>query len=84
MAGTKPGPGNPFAKHDGQLRSALMNAVTESDMRAVATRLVSLAREGDVAAIKVLFDRTLGRPQEADFIERIERVEELLAERAAV
>jgi hypothetical protein len=39
-----------------------MNAVTEDDMRAVAAELVSLAREGDVAAIKILFDRTLGRP----------------------
>ena len=76
--GNPGGRGNPHAAHVGQLRSALMAAVKPKDIRAVAARLVQMAKDGDVRAIKELLDRTLGRPQEADMIERLERLEELL------
>ncbi len=45
--------------------------------------LPRLARAGDVRAFKELFDRTPGKPQETDLVERIERLEEYLAEQAA-
>ncbi len=82
--GNPGGPGNPFARHVGQLRSALLEAVTAEDMRVVASKLVELAKSGDVRAIKELLDRVLGRPQEADLIERIEALEQALIERHEV
>ncbi len=82
-AGNAGGPGNPHAKHVGKLRSALLAAVTEKDMRAIAAKLVTLAKGGDVRAIRELFDRVLGKSQEADLVERIERLEAYLEEKEA-
>ncbi|MCP3979023.1 MAG: hypothetical protein GY716_06780 [bacterium] len=76
------GPGNPHAAKVGRLRSALLNAVTEDDMAAVAERLVEMARSGDLPAIRELLLRVLGRPLEADLLERIERLEASLGSRA--
>jgi hypothetical protein len=59
--GNAGGPGNPFARRVAHLRSVLMESVTDEDMRAVVRTLVTLAKAGDVAAIKLLFDRLLGR-----------------------
>ena len=78
--GNSGGPGNPDTKNIGKRRSALFNAETMDDMIAVARQLVDLAKGGDVRAIKELFDRTLGRPLEADLLERMERLEERFAE----
>ncbi len=80
--GWKGGPGNPHAKRVGELRSALLASVTPDDLRAVVAKLVQRAKDGDIRAIKELLDRTLGKPQETDLIERLERAEELLAESA--
>src|SRR5688500_17177775 len=70
VPGNKGGPGNPHARKVGQLRSALLETVTEDDMKAVATKLVEMARGGHLPAIKELLERTLGRPLEADFLEQ--------------
>ena len=75
LPGTQPGPGNPYAKRVGQLRSALLNAVSENDMREIIEALVAKAKEGDIAAARTLFDRVLGKPVEGDLIERIEALE---------
>ena len=75
LPGTTPGPGNPYAKRVGQLRSALLNAVSEDDMREIIEALVAKARKGDIAAARTLFDRVLGKSVESDLIERIERLE---------
>ncbi len=72
------GPGNPHAAQVARLRSALLEAVKEADMKAVARRLVKLAREGDVPAIRELLLRTIGKPLEADLIGRIEAIERAL------
>ena len=76
--GNSGGPGNPLAKHTGRLRSALINAVTEQDMHEVVQQLISVAKKGDTAAAKLLFDRCLGRPTEADLLDRIMQLEDLL------
>ncbi|MFG0313127.1 MAG: hypothetical protein ACF8LL_02920 [Phycisphaerales bacterium] len=81
--GNAGGPGNPLAGRVARLRSALIAAVTDEDMEAVARKLVSMAKEGDVAAIRELLSRTLGKPHEADLLERIESLEERLAEQQA-
>ena len=55
--------GNPFHKQVAQLRSVLYDAVSEEDMRRVICKLVSMAIDGNTAAIKLLLDRTLGSVQ---------------------
>lgn len=76
--GNPGGPGNPLGGKVARLRSALVAAVTEEDIQAIAARLVASAREGDLAATRELLLRTLGRPLEADLLERLERLEELM------
>ena len=76
--GNPGGPGNPHAKHVAQLRSALLEAVTPTDMAAIITKLVADAKAGSVQAAKEVLERTLGKPIEADLLERLERLEGLL------
>jgi len=73
--GNSGGPGNPHAAQVGRLRSALLDAVTSDDMRAVALALVEKAKAGDITAARVLSDRVLGKPVEADVIARLEAIE---------
>jgi hypothetical protein len=56
------GPGNPFARQVAALRSALLASVTTEDMEAVTQQLVRQAKEGNVAAAKLLLSYTLGKP----------------------
>jgi len=79
-AGNGGGPGNPHAAQVGRLRSALLDAVTPEAMREVASALVEKAKGGDIAAARVLFDRVLGKPIEADLLARIEALEEHLGD----
>jgi hypothetical protein len=78
--GNKGGPGNPHARKVAQLRSALLETVTEDDMRAIGAKLIAMARGGNLPAIKELIERTLGRPIEADLIARLDQLEALLSE----
>ena len=48
-----------------KLRHAILQAVTETDMQVVTARLIDLAREGSLPAIKLLFD-TIGKPTETE------------------
>lgn len=57
------GPGNPHAKEVARLRSAMLNAVTVDDLRAIVTKLVDQAKAGSVPAAKEILDRCLGRNQ---------------------
>ena len=65
VKGCKGGPGNPHAQHVGQLRSALLEAVTAEDMEAIARKLVESAKAGNVQAVKELLDRLVGKPAQA-------------------
>jgi hypothetical protein len=56
-----------------------MKAVTAKDIEAVARALVEKAKAGDVPAIRELLDRILGRPVEADLLERLEALERTAA-----
>ncbi len=68
--------GNPFAKRVGELRSALLEAVTPEDIREIIRGMVAQAKAGDVAAAREVLLRVLGRPLEADILERLEALEE--------
>jgi hypothetical protein len=54
--------GNPFARRMARLRSVLLDAVSDDDLRAVARKLVEQAKGGDTAAAKVLLAYVVGRP----------------------
>lgn len=73
--GNPGGPGNPHAQQVGKLRSAMLRAVTEADVKAIVARLVKLAKEGNVQAAREVLDRCVGKPTEADLIARIEQLE---------
>ena len=59
--GNPGGPGNPYAKRVADLRAALLESVTEADIRAVARALVKRAKAGEVPAIRELLDRLVGK-----------------------
>ena len=80
VAGNNIAKGNPHAKRIGELRSAMIESVTIDDMKAVIRQLVRAAKDGESWAVKVLLDRTLGKPLEADLIERIEQMESTIRE----
>jgi len=63
--GNPGGPGNPYAKRVAAIRSALLDAVSEDDLRGIVNALVSKAKAGDVAAAKEVFNRLVGRPSAA-------------------
>ena len=44
-----------------RLRAAMLEAVSEDDMRAIVLKLVELAKGGDLKAIDLLLTRTLGK-----------------------
>ena len=65
VKGWKGGPGNPFARKVAKLRAALLDAVGEDDVAAVARKLVLKARGGNTEAAKLLLSYVVGRPAEA-------------------
>jgi hypothetical protein len=62
--GNAGGPGNPFARQVAGLRRALIAAVTEEDMHALARTLLAYALEGNMTAAKLLLQYVLGKPPE--------------------
>jgi hypothetical protein len=63
--GNAGGPGNPFARQVAALRRALLASVTERDLDDVARELLRQAKEGSLAAAKLLLSYTLGKPAAA-------------------
>jgi hypothetical protein len=63
--GNQFGPGNPFARKCAAFRAALMETVTEQDIKDIAIQLRDDAKAGDKAAIKLLFQYVIGKPQPA-------------------
>lgn len=78
LPGNKLGRDNPHAKKISQLRAAMIKSITAKDIAAIVEKMTERAKSGDMAAIRELLDRTLGRPLQADIIERIEALESLL------
>lgn len=63
--GNTGGPGNPFARRVGRLRSLILEAVSDDDLRAIVGKLVEQAKAGDLAAAREVFNRLVGKPTEA-------------------
>lgn len=77
--GNPGGPGNPYAAAVATFRSAIIDAVTEDDVREVVEALVAEAKGGNLTAARLLLDRLLGPPVAADLVARLEALEELIA-----
>lgn len=60
--GNKGGTGNPYARRVAAIRVKMMEAVTDEDIDAVIQKLVSDAKDGDLAATKELLNRLVGKP----------------------
>jgi len=75
--GNPGGPGNPNARRVARLREAMLKAATPEKLKKVLNRLIEKAIEGDVAAAKEVFERTVGKPLADDILQRIENLEKL-------
>ena len=57
------GPGNPFARQVAALRKALIDSVSGQDVREVAEIVKLKAKQGDLAAVKLLLQYCVGKPE---------------------
>src|SRR5262245_26191241 len=69
------GPGNPFARQVAALRSALVNKVTPEDIEDIVIILLLKAKQGDLAAVKLLFSYVLGKPTDTVDPDRLDEQE---------
>ena len=63
LPGNKAATGNPHAKRIARLRSKLLATIRPADLAAVVESMLDKARDGDVAAARLLLEYTLGRPE---------------------
>src|ERR1043165_4913567 len=63
--GNRGSPSNPFTRQTAKLRQAALNAVSEEDIQEIVAILKVKAKEGDVAAIKLLLSYSVGKPTPA-------------------
>jgi hypothetical protein len=66
------------------LRQALLDSVTEEDVRVVSARLIEQAKTGDLAAVKLLFAYVIGRPADCVDPDSLDAQEWLLFQQAPV
>lgn len=64
VKGNKGGPGNPQIAQVARYRKAIWDAVSTQDVQDVIRAMVTNAKNGDVAAAKVVLERTAGKPPE--------------------
>ena len=85
-AGNRAASGHKRREHIARLRNAFTTCVSENDILDVVTKLLELAKAGDLGAIKQLLDRAIGKPEtvdaEHDQLTLAERRESLLRELA--
>jgi hypothetical protein len=60
--GNPGGPGNPYYRRQARLKRQLLESVTDVDVLSVLRVLLGLARSGDLAAIKLFLEYTVGKP----------------------
>jgi len=57
---------NHRAKRQQEYKEAILRAVSPNDLRAIVRKLVEMAKAGNLAAIKEVLDRCLGRVSQAE------------------
>lgn len=80
-SGNKLGKGNPLAGRAAKIRAVLLEALKPEDAQAIAETLIVNAKAGDLASIREILDRTIGKPATSDLLERIEALETAFAGR---
>lgn len=75
-AGNRLGRGNPLAGRAAKIRAVLMQKLTPKAAGEVADILIARAKEGDLAAIRELLDRTIGKPVPSEVLQRLEALED--------
>ena len=61
--GNPGGPGNPYARRVGELRRAMLLAVSVEDIAAILKAMIEKAKEGNVQAAKLVLSYALGKPE---------------------
>ncbi len=56
------GPGNPYYRRQAELKRQMLDFVTDVDVNSVMRVLLGIARSGDLAAIKLFLEYTIGKP----------------------
>jgi hypothetical protein len=62
--GNSGGPGNPFNATVQKLRAAMVQAVSPEDIGEVIGQVLTQAKDGNLAAIKLLLSYTIGQPHQ--------------------
>src|SRR6266851_6060322 len=62
--GNPGGPGNPYYRRQAELKRGMLDFVTDVDVNSVVRVLLGLARGGDLAAIKLFLEYTIGKPND--------------------
>src|SRR6266498_3475597 len=70
--GNKGGPGNPFAREVAGLRQALLKRINAEAIDRIAVKLISLAEDGNLQAIRMVFDYAIGKPKPAPEPDRMD------------
>lgn len=80
------GHGNPLLRHGARLRLVIAEALTPAAMRVIVDKLIRLAKDGDLEAIRILYDRAMGKPAPTPSLVSIElpATEDLGGTRAAI
>jgi hypothetical protein len=60
--GNPGGPGNPYYRRQAELKRLMLESVTDTDVLSVMQVLLGLARGGDLVAIKLFLEYTVGKP----------------------
>ena len=84
VRGNPGGPGNPHARRVGKLRNALIRSVSDADVKEIIAKLVEAAKAGDIQAAREVLDRTIGKATQTDVLQRLEAIENAMAERSEV
>jgi hypothetical protein len=81
--GNRGGVGNPFARQVAGFRAAILQATTHEDIQAITKKLIELAREGNLAATKLLYAYTAGKAGDSPDPDRLNLEEWKLFKEAA-
>jgi hypothetical protein len=84
VAGNSGGLGNPFARQVAQMRKLIVEALDETELRAIARSLIERATGGDVAAARLLFQYAMGKPAKAAEPDRVDIDEFRLREESTI
>jgi len=70
--GNRGGVGNPFARQVAGFRAAILSATTHEDIQAITKKLIEMAREGNLAAAKLHWAYTCGKPEQPPDPDRLD------------